>query len=221
MARAKRATNILTRNQNCLRRSERIAKQRRRFVQEEARYVSRDGNRRRQRNPSRPKASWVAERTQEVLDRAHIRRFQTAIIVSCELERPRHNRLSYSSSEHAFFKGRCGVARREEADLGGINKSEKRDGIKCVAKKHIMKNKNKNELSLNEFSSFSLNNVKEMLKAGFAEGRRRAEQLVNLALQNGLQSGVVEKVSNDVYRVRTEPEKPEADSTDYDEDDKQ
>nr|CAD7445764.1 unnamed protein product [Timema bartmani] len=116
--------------------------------------------------------------------------------------------------------------REEEDDLGGdvfitpirINKSEQRHGRKCVAKKHI-KNKNKNEVSLNECSSFSLNNVKEMLKAGFAEGRRRAEQLVNLALQTGLRSGVVEKVSNGVYRVRTEPEKPEAGPTDYDDED--
>ncbi|CAG2059338.1 unnamed protein product [Timema podura] len=147
-------------------------------------------------------------------------RFQTAIIVSCELEHQPHTHLSYSSREHVLFKGRCGAARREEeGDLGGINKSEQRHGRKGVAKKHIIKNKNKNEFSLNECSSFSLNNVKEMLKAGFAEGRRRAEQLVNLALQTGLRSGVVEKVSNGVYRVRTDPEKPEADPTYYDDDD--
>nr|CAD7579564.1 unnamed protein product [Timema californicum] len=91
-------------------------------------------------------------------------------------------------------------------------KSEKKNRRKSVLSKKLIKKYDKNEAS-----SFSLNCVK-MLKAGFAEGRRRAEQLVNLALQFGLRSGVVEKVSNDVYRVRTWPEKPEADPTDYDED---
>ncbi|CAG2061482.1 unnamed protein product, partial [Timema podura] len=135
MARAKRATNTSTRNQNCLRRSERIANQRRRRVgQEKARYVSLDRNRRRRRNPSRLKASRVVERTQERM------------------------------------------------------KSEHKHGRTRVSQKFGMKRKNKEEASLDECSLFSINYMKEMLKAGFAEGRRRAEQLVNLALQTGLRS---------------------------------
>nr|CAD7448495.1 unnamed protein product [Timema bartmani] len=98
-------------------------------------------------------------------------------------------------------------------------KPEKKNGSKSVLSKKLIKKYDKNEASLDKCSSFSLSCVKEMLLAGFAEGRRRAEQLVNLALQYGLRSGVVEKVSNGVYRVRTDPEKPGADPTDYDDDD--
>ncbi|CAG2056024.1 unnamed protein product [Timema podura] len=92
-------------------------------------------------------------------------------------------------------------------------KSEKKNGSKSVLSKKLIKKYDKNEASLDECSSFSLSCIKKMLLAGFAEGRRRAEQLY------GLRSGVVEKVSNDVYRVRTDPEKPGSDPTDYDDDD--
>nr|CAD7203379.1 unnamed protein product [Timema douglasi] len=116
-------------------------------------------------------------------------------------------------------------------------KSEKKHGINTLLSKKLIKKNDKKEVSLDECSSFSLNYVKwgclaptaptmrtpmEMLMAGFAEGRRRAEQLVNLALHYGLRSGVVEKVSNDVYRVQTNEadlsEKPEDDPTDNDDD---
>nr|CAD7415816.1 unnamed protein product [Timema poppensis] len=100
-------------------------------------------------------------------------------------------------------------------------KSEKKHRINTLLSKKLIKKNDKKEVSLDECSSFSLNYVK-MLMAGFAEGRRRAEQLVNLALHYGLRSGVVEKVSNDVYRVQTNEadlsEKPEDDPTDNDDD---
>ncbi|CAG2059337.1 unnamed protein product [Timema podura] len=95
-------------------------------------------------------------------------------------------------------------------------KSEKKDGRNSLLSKKLIKKNDGEEVSLDKCSSFSLNYVKEMLMAGFAEGRRRAEQLY------GLRSGVVEKVSNDVYRVQTNEadlsEKPDDDPTYYDDD---